>query len=146
MKNEFVCSNCKKIVKTDGNIGTKNRNHCPFCLYSLHVDSKISGDRNSNCSGKMRPRALTFKKEGLDKFGKQKQGELMLVHICLKCDKISINRIASDDDANKLLNIFNESKVLDNDIINKLESENIEVLREKDKSELTNQLFGINHT
>ncbi len=63
----FVCKNCGKKVKFEA-IGTKNRNHCPFCLYSLHVDRKFAGDRASSCQGLMKPIGLTFKKEKPNKF------------------------------------------------------------------------------
>ena len=31
----FVCENCKKEVKP---LGYTARDHCPFCLYSKHLD------------------------------------------------------------------------------------------------------------
>lgn len=66
--------------------GTKNRNHCPFCLYSLHVDIK-TGDRVAQCKGLMKPIAKTLKKDG----------EEVIVHKCLKCGQLRKNRIAGDD-------------------------------------------------
>ena len=29
----YTCINCKTKVREEGDIGTKNRNHCPFCLH-----------------------------------------------------------------------------------------------------------------
>jgi len=66
----FVCKNCAKKVSLES-YGTRNRNHCPFCLYSLHVDME-KGDRHSD-------------------------GEEMLVHECMKCGFIRWNRVAGDD-------------------------------------------------
>ena len=37
---EFICENCGKKV---GKLGYSCRNHCPYCLYSKHVD-KNPGD------------------------------------------------------------------------------------------------------
>ena len=76
---DFICQNCEKKVSNLA-WGTKNRNHCPFCLHSLHVDN-IVGDRLSKCGGK------TFKKDG----------EELLVHQCIKCGEIRKNRVAGDD-------------------------------------------------
>lgn len=47
----FVCGHCGKDV---GPGGAKVRDHCPFCLWSRHVDD-IPGDRASNCGQLMRP-------------------------------------------------------------------------------------------
>ena len=73
---KFKCQNCSKDIKINLQMGTKNRNHCPNCLFSLHVDEK-PGDRSSLCYKLMEPIGLTFKKEGYDKYGKEKIGELM---------------------------------------------------------------------
>ena len=81
----FICQNCSKKVPLDAP-GTRHRNHCPYCLYSLHVDKKV-GDRASSCEGVMEPIGKTFKKDG----------EEMVVHRCQKCSVTSKNRIAGDD-------------------------------------------------
>jgi DNA-directed RNA polymerase subunit RPC12/RpoP len=116
----FVCLNCKKEVNIKA-IGTKNRNHCSCCLWSLHVDEKISGDRKSNCHGLMEPVGLTFKDEGVDKYGKKRTGEIMVIHRCVLCGKVSKNRIAGDDNPKTIL----------------------ELSEEKDKEEVRKQLFGV---
>ena len=92
----------------------------------------------------MKPIGLTFKKEGQDKYGQQKQGELMIIHQCLICGKISINRLAGDDDNQVILDVFEESKKLNPEIINKLTRDGIKVLTEQDKEEIAIQLFGEN--
>lgn len=138
---EFICLHCKKNMPADFGIGTKNRNHCPFCLYSLHVDDKVSGDRKANCSGEMEPLAITFKQEGLDKYGKEKQGEIMLIHKCEKCGKISINRIAGDDNSDLILEIFKQSKG-DDKLSAELKKENIILLDSLAEAEIKKQLFG----
>jgi len=68
----FTCKHCSKFVTYEA-WGTKNRNHCPYCLYSLHVDT-IIGDRSSLCGGLMAPIGKLYKPNG----------EEVLVH---KCDK-----------------------------------------------------------
>lgn len=115
----FTCSNCKKVVNRVA-IGTHQRNHCPFCLCSLHVDEKVPGDRKSFCHGIMEPIGLTFKDEGFDKYGKKRQGEIMIIHQCIKCGKINRNRVAGDDDPKAILALCEE----------------------KDKEEVERQLFG----
>lgn len=62
---------------TDGSY----RNHCPFCLYSLHVDAE-PGDRRNRCRGLMRP-------VGLRLAGRRPQ----IVHRCLDCGRVKVNRV-----------------------------------------------------
>jgi DNA-directed RNA polymerase subunit RPC12/RpoP len=84
-RSSFTCSNCHREVSYKAP-GTKNRNHCPYCLFSLHVDDEI-GDRAANCGGLMEPVAKIYKNDG----------EEVLVHRCIKCAEIRKNRIAGDD-------------------------------------------------
>ncbi len=143
MKNNkgFQCKNCGRLIIISETIGTRHRNHCPFCLYSVDVDLK-SGDRKSECRGTMEPIGLTLKHEGKDKYGKERKGELMLVHKCLLCGKISINRIAGDDNPDEIMNIFKKSQKLNSEKKKQLEEEGIDVLSEKDEIEIKTQLFG----
>ncbi len=141
-KKGFLCSHCHQFISIDSFIGTQFRNHCPFCLWSRHVDFRKLGDRQSQCQGEMGPIGLTFKHEGYDKYGKPKQGELMVVHQCLACGSFSINRIAADDDPEVILKLFNESCNITDELKNRLEEEGIDLLAEKDKKEIETQLFG----
>ncbi len=51
----FTCGHCGAAVRpADGGV---QRNHCPFCLYSRHVDV-VPGDRAESCGGLMAPVAL----------------------------------------------------------------------------------------
>lgn len=138
----FICSVCGEKNEVNDLIGTKNRNHCHKCLSSKHLDSDVSGDRASDCLGTMVPIALTFKQEGVDKYGRKKQGELMIVHLCDKCRKISINRLAGDDDDGEVLKLFSKTLTLSGEQKESLKQENIEILEEKDKDEVYRQLFG----
>jgi DNA-directed RNA polymerase subunit RPC12/RpoP len=130
----FICSHCQKTVNEDNLIGTHNRNHCPKCLWSKHIDLQKSGDRMANCKNPMEPIGLTFKQERIDKYGKTKQGELMIVHQCEKCGKISLNRIAGDDKEEEIL------KLLENPP--QKEFKGIKVLGLEDKEEVERQLYG----
>ena len=90
----------------------------------------------------MKPIGLTFKHEGTDKYGILKQGELMLIHECLGCDKVSINRIAGDDSPETILGVFQESRSLSQEQKRKLKEIAIELVTPKDKKEVFVQLFG----
>lgn len=145
MKGSFICENCQKEVFLAA-FGTSHRNHCPFCLWSKHVDEK-SGDRKSFCQGLMEPIGLTFKKEGVDKFtGQPRQGEIMVVHRCLVCGKISINRLAGDDDPQEVLKIFRKGLKISPKSKEKLKIAGIEILGKKDEEKVKIQLFGKNYS
>lgn len=122
MEKSFKCENCNKTISTMA-VGTKNRNHCPHCLWSKHVDKDI-GDRQANCKGLMKPIGLTNKKDG----------EIMLIHQCVKCGKISTNRIAGDDEVEIIEKVFKSQ-----DTQKIIESKLIPFI---DESELKLQLHG----
>jgi hypothetical protein len=111
-------------------------------LWSKHVDLKESGDRLAECRGGMKPIGLTFKKEGRDKYGKIKQGELMLVHECQGCGRISVNRIAGDDDPKTVLEILAESQKLNKDKEELLTANGIVLIPKEEKEKVMVQLFG----
>ena len=101
LDNAMICLNCQKEIPGNKSIGTAHRNHCPYCLFSKHLDFKIPGDRKSGCLGLMKPVGLTFKRDG----------EIMLVHKCQKCGHISKNRIAGDDDVQEILKIEDSAEI-----------------------------------
>ena len=90
----------------------------------------------------MKPEGLVFKGEGIDKYGKLRQGELMLVHQCLGCGKISINRIAGDDEPKAILKVFDLSQKIGGKEIKLLKERGIKLLSEKNKKDVVVQLFG----
>jgi len=48
MRNEeFECENCGKKISLHPE--SSARNHCPYCLFSKHLDDKFPGDRLSEC-------------------------------------------------------------------------------------------------
>ena len=59
----FVCAHCGKKIQPEG-AGSKHRNHCPHCLYSLHVD-ETAGDRKAVCHGEMEPIAIVAREDGV---------------------------------------------------------------------------------
>ena len=78
----FVCAHCGRKVEP---LGYTSRNHCPFCLWSLHLDIN-PGDRASDCGGQLRPiKVETDPKKGF-----------IIVHKCEKCGEIRRNRAATD--------------------------------------------------
>ncbi len=94
---EFVCEHCSRRVlpTTNGSY----RNHCPFCLYSKHLDVE-PGDRQCRCSGLMKPIGLKYH---------SKKG-FQIVHECIECGKRQVNRVAEftvqPDDYDELVKLL----------------------------------------
>ena len=138
----FKCCRCKAWVESDPEVcGVKHRNHCPYCLVSRHVDEIKAGDRRSDCRAAMRPIGLTLKRSR-NKYAVD-DGELMLIHECLGCGKISINRIAADDNAEKLLFVFNSSGEMDPQLMERIEGQGIRLLGRNDLNLVLSRLYGI---
>ncbi len=89
----FTCKVCGRTVVPTG-AGTDHRNHCPYCLSSLHLDNE-PGDRAADCGGVMEPIAVWVRRDG----------EWALIHRCRICGALSSNRIAADDNPMKLMSI-----------------------------------------
>ena len=47
----FICEYCNKKVEK---LNYTSRDHCPFCLFSKHVDI-LPGDRSNTCKGLLKP-------------------------------------------------------------------------------------------
>lgn len=77
----FICINCRAAVLPLQN--GSYRNHCPFCLASIHVDI-IPGDRKSTCHGLMSACKVIFN---------TKKG-WQIVHKCHKCQNEKVNVLA----------------------------------------------------
>jgi len=138
---DFKCAHCGYIVSSAHWLsGVNNRNHCPYCLWSRHLDLYAAGDRLSACKAPMQPIALTTK-HNRNKYSRR-PGELMLVHRCTDCGGVSINRIAADDDVGILLEIFNDSAALPARILNLLLENEIIVLAPDSLPVIQMQLFG----
>lgn len=91
----FTCLNCGKKVEP---LGYTSRNHCPYCLHSLHIDIN-PGDRANTCLGLLKPVGVETKK-----------GEYVLVFKCEKCGATTRNKVANDDDFNEILKISTKGK------------------------------------
>lgn len=87
---QFTCINCGKEVMP---LKKSARDHCPYCLYSLHVDIN-PGDRLNKCKGMLKP-------IGLDKY----KDTYKIVYECEKCHQHHRNIMAYDDDYDKILEI-----------------------------------------
>ena len=60
----FICENCGKEVEK---LNYTSRDHCPYCLYSKHVDIN-PGDRMNTCKGLLKP-------IGIEKFKETEYGK-----------------------------------------------------------------------
>lgn len=85
---DFICENCGH--KTKGNGYT---NHCPKCLYSLHVDIN-PGDREAVCHGLMKPISLV-----------KKNKELKILQRCVRCGHERWNRVDKEDDVDVVISL-----------------------------------------
>ena len=89
----FECKHCGRTVVPQG-AGSDHRNHCPYCLFSQHLDI-TPGDREADCGGVMEPIAVWVRKNG----------EWAIIHRCKVCGALSSNRIAADDNPMKLMSL-----------------------------------------
>lgn len=90
----FSCGHCGAAVSNDAP-GTSHRNHCPSCLWSRHLDRNAPGDRETKCAGGMEPIAVTVR-------GK---GRWVIVHRCVDCGRLRLNKTAGDDNTLVLLRL-----------------------------------------
>lgn len=90
----------------------------------------------------MQPIGLAFKKQKPKRYSTQPNGELMIVHLCLNCGKIATNRIAGDDNSYTILNVFDHSLSLEENIKIKIANLSIRLLTPEDKEPMLTSLFG----
>ncbi len=137
----FTCLHCRGSVSPGWMLsGVRHRNHCPYCLWSRHLDWMEAGDRLSACKAGMQPVGLTLKR-CLKKYGSGR-GELMLVHRCTDCGTVSINRIAADDDPGTIFGIFEASSILDEAGKCCMEELGIDLLQPFERDLVHLRLFG----
>ncbi len=137
----FECVYCHVFVSSEPALsGVQNRNHCPYCLWSRHLDLVRAGDRLAACREKMQPVGLALKKTG-KKYGSG-LGELMLIHRCQECGKVSINRIAADDLASVLYELFEHSLSMDASSRAAIRASGIQMLTAREKGTVKARLFG----
>jgi hypothetical protein len=85
---DFVCAHCGAEV-----VGNGYTDHCPKCLWGRHVDV-FPGDRLNQCQGILEP-------IGTEK----KNSQFRIIYRCQVCQKMVVNRIATNDDFEKLLEV-----------------------------------------
>ncbi len=89
----FVCAVCGKEVKP---LGYTSRNHCPYCLSSLHIDV-MPGDRANDCKGILKPiQTEPDRKKGF-----------IITFKCEKCGEKVRNKSAADDNNSLLIKLTN---------------------------------------
>ncbi|CCZ56321.1 putative uncharacterized protein [Clostridium sp. CAG:1219] len=89
--NSFICKNCGKHVEK---LNYTSRDHCNFCLYSMHVDI-TPGDRQNSCMGMLEP---------INVIDTSKKGKVILYR-CKKCGEEISNIVAYDDSEEKIYEI-----------------------------------------
>lgn len=80
----FTCAACHKEVPAHGRTA---RDHCPWCLRSLHVDDKVPGDRASKCGGRLEPYEIHIRGSGID-----------IRYRCARCRAEKVNQAVLDGD------------------------------------------------
>ncbi|MBQ0101369.1 MAG: RNHCP domain-containing protein [Firmicutes bacterium] len=75
----FICGHCGKEVPP---LGYSSRNHCPYCLWSRHLDVN-PGDRASECGGLMEPISAEPTGDGF-----------IITHRCTVCGALRRNKAA----------------------------------------------------
>ena len=87
----FICENCGKEVPK---LGYSCRDHCPYCLYSKHVDIN-PGDRQNDCKGSLEPVSIEIS---------NKKG-YVIIYKCKKCGMIHKNKAADDDNMDLIIDL-----------------------------------------
>jgi len=87
---EFVCDNCHKLVLP---LKYTARDHCPYCLYSKHVDI-MPGDRQNNCHGTLIPIDI-----------QKYKNTYKIIYKCNKCNQTHKNIMANDDNFELIINL-----------------------------------------
>lgn len=91
VRNEkFTCENCGKIVEP---LSYTSRDHCPYCLFSKHVDIN-PGDRANTCLGMLIPKRI-------EKF----KNTFKIIYQCEKCKGFHKNIIANDDNMDLIIEL-----------------------------------------
>lgn len=87
---KFICEHCHKSVNP---LKYTARDHCPFCLYSKHVDIN-PGDRLNTCLGLLEP-------IGIEKY----RDIYKIIYKCQKCGKSHKNIMANDDNMDLIIKL-----------------------------------------
>lgn len=76
-------------------------------------------------------------------FTGKRSGELMLIHRCLGCGAISVNRIAGDDDPYAILALIDEPLMLSCTCRRQLMQRGITLVTRRDREDIHRVLFGL---
>lgn len=93
----------------------------------------------------MEPIGLTIKNIKINPFTKRTTGELMIVHLCLGCGKISCNRIAGDDNSHAITCLLEKSNNLNQETIIRLSTQGIRLTTQEDKQKVLTSLYGYDY-
>ncbi len=87
---DFTCNNCGYKVSK---LNYTARDHCPNCLYSLHVDI-LPGDRQNTCHGLLKP-------IGIEKY----RDTYKIIYECMNCHEKHKNIMANDDNMDLIIEL-----------------------------------------
>lgn len=90
LNEDFICENCGKEVKKSNYTA---RDHCPYCLYSKHIDIN-PGDRLNNCKGLLKPISI-------EKF----KDTFKIIYKCNRCNELHKNIIHNDDNMDLIIEL-----------------------------------------
>lgn len=91
---EFICEYCNKKVEK---LNYTARDHCPYCLYSKHLDIN-PGDRSNTCHGLLEPIEI-------EKF----KNTYKIIYKCTKCGEKHKNIMANDDNFSKIIELSSKN-------------------------------------
>lgn len=86
--------------------------------------------------------ALAFKDYEINPFTGRGGGELMLIHQCINCGKLSPNRIAGDDNEYQILCVLKDSTSLNQILVKRLKKLGLIIITPENKEEALVSLFG----
>ncbi len=92
----FICDNCFKKVEK---LNYTTRDHCPYCLYSKHLDI-LPGDRKNPCQGLLKP-------INIEKY----KNTYKIIYKCLKCNQLHKNIMAKDDNFEKIIELSSNNQL-----------------------------------